>query len=1043
MIHADSYEEWKTKNSNIKIYDPINDLFKGVYAGGRVEVFRKGYYKGKIAYVDFASLYPHTSYLTDVEVLQKDIFNKKLNICSDLSKIENDFWNMVEVLANKISCRGKIEKEDFMKTAVVNVAPGFNLRISRKGSVKNGVVSIDSERNNRMDLVCEDGSFINCSVYDLCYGVLEKILIEKIPIDVLKKKLHFNTGLMLIPSTSTTYQTDFHTKLYGERNNIKKEMKKCEDENKKKHLENQSQLIKIILNSGYGLTAEFNEGKGGQFYNPILACSITSMARLMNNLIEISCGYYNKGVYYTDTDSMILDFDGLELCDIFSNICELKNELKEGTYITDLFINSPKEYAYFTNDEKDYAVKTHGVGARSRSYKPVLEKLFRALKDGKSKDEAVDIAIKEANLLRSFNFTHTASTTNTLYTNLANLVNKKNEILGEYDGFKVYQYGKNDLFITDVDYVTKGTFGLMFNLGEPKTYLFSVKYGFDEKKMIDILENIPGIPPEKRKLILERVENKHSEKLFLEKYLGKDEDNVKRKILDDGTTEPYKQIVNEKMDVAFNEDLISFDGVEYCGIAELPDFDFSSKTEADLSTFYSKAIVSLSKGLSYWLAKSNNGEDEARKVFDKRNSDLLIPQKKSDVLIPLNMVAVPRNEREIIDEVYKQKKINNKKLGEFFECIGDSWNIKKDFKNKKTGELKEDVRDLILSELKPRNTIITEKFNNKLWWFEMCSYMSNKHNAILRVNVIVGNPPKIRFYLWINPHDPLINVDLWKATYTDLAISSESVQNVIEKVFEIGYGNARGENALYDCVLSGFSRGSSYSLRDLKKNNRYFLDICYTLACTFIVKNAVKHMSLKIGRTDVSLNVVKEVDKKVEGLVSAFLGNAFNNEMNSYLDMKCKNDKVARIEDSQNIYSSAGGYYAGLTNKKTKISQVIYNKSVQLDYKLIKQTRKKGYSKNMISKLLENREKFRNIWRIEIQAYGSKAIGKVIRNHKLLITKLEKLLRITIRKVEKIDKTELKEFISFNVIVKDVGLWLHEVNDSVFEPPPELMQLAV
>jgi hypothetical protein len=61
----------------------------------------------------------------------------------------------------------------------------------------------------------------------------------------------------------------------------------------------------------------------------------------------------------------------------------------------------------------------------------------------------------------------------------------------------------------------------------------------------------------------------------------------------------------------------------------------------------------------------------------------------------------------------------------------------------------------------------------------------------------------------------------------------------------------------------------------------------------------------------------------------------------------------------------------------------------------------------------------------------------------LLITKLEKLLRITIRKVEKIDKAELKEFISFNVIVKDVGLWLHEVNDSIFEPPPELMQLAV
>lgn len=1045
MIHAESYEEWKTKNSNIKIYDPINDLFKSAYAGGRVEVFRKGYFKGEMGYWDFASLYPHASQLTDVEMLQKDIFNKKLEICSDLKRIREDFWKMVEVLERKIKNKEKIEKSDFMKTAVVNVAPGFDMRISRKGNVRCGVVNLDSEKNNRMDLICEDGSFINCSVYDLCYGVLEKVIKEKIPIEKLKKKLLFNTGIMLIPSKSTSYDEDIHTKLYGERNAIKQQMKKCEDENTKKHLENQSQLIKIILNSSYGLTAEFNEGKGGQFYNPILACSITSMARLMNNLIEIACGYDGVKMYYTDTDSAIMDKAGEKVCDLFSNICELKNELKEGTWITDLFINSPKEYAYFTNDEKDYAVKTHGVGARSRSYKPVLEKLFRALKDGKSKEVAIDEAVGEVNLLRSFNFTHTRSTTNTLYTNLANLVNKRNDVLGEYEGFRLFQYGKNDLFITDVDYVTKGTFGKMFSLGEPKIYLFSVKYGFDEKKMVEILEKIPGIPAEKRKLILERVASKYSEKVFLKKYLSKDEDNVKRKILDDGTTEPYKALVNEKMDVSFNEDLISFDGVEYCGIAELPDFDFSSKMEADLSTFYSKAIVSLGKGLSYWLAKSNNGEEEARKVFDKRNSDLLIPQKKNEILVPLNMVEVPETESEIIDAVQKAEKINSDKLKGFFECVGTSWSMRKECFEKKTRNIKPEVLDIILTELKPRNVLQHDafEFNKKKWWFEVCSYMSNKHNAILRVNVIVGNPPKIRFYLWINPHDPLINVDLWKATYTDLAISSESVQKVIERVFDIGFGNARGESVLYDSVLSGFSRGSSYSLRDLKKNNRYFLDICYTLACVFIVKNAVKHMSLKIGRMDVSANVIKKVDKKVEGLVSAFLGNMFNNEMNGFLDTKCKNDNIERVKFGENIYASSNGYYAGLVNKKTKISQVVYNKSVQLDYKLIKQTRKKGYSKNMIKKMIENREKFKDIWRVEIQAYGSKAIGKVVRNHKLLITKLEKMLKVTIMKINRINTKELKEVISFNAVVKDVGVWLHEVNDSVFETPPDLLQLAV
>jgi hypothetical protein len=48
-------------------------------------------------------------------------------------------------------------------------------------------------------------------------------------------------------------------------------------------------------------------------------------------------------------------------------------------------------------------------------------------------------------------------------------------------------------------------------------------------------------------------------------------------------------------------------------------------------------------------------------------------------------------------------------------------------------------------------------------------------------------------------------------------------------------------------------------------------------------------------------------------------------------------------------------------------------------------------------------------------------------------------------KVNRIDKKDLKEFVSFNVIVKDVGVWLHDINSSkdVYDPPPELMQLAV
>jgi hypothetical protein len=33
---------------------------------------------------------------------------------------------------------------------------------------------------------------------------------------------------------------------------------------------------------------------------------------------------------------------------------------------------------------------------------------------------------------------------------IKNLVNKKNDELGEYEGFRLFQYGKNDLFTNDI-----------------------------------------------------------------------------------------------------------------------------------------------------------------------------------------------------------------------------------------------------------------------------------------------------------------------------------------------------------------------------------------------------------------------------------------------------------------------------------------------------------------------------------------------------------------------------------------------------------------
>lgn len=1036
--YSEDYDDWKVKHGNSKFYENINELFKEVYSGGRVEIFKHGIIKNKkIIYSDFASLYPHTSYLTNVEPLMNDILNKRLKFTSDIEEIEYNFWVMIHKLVKRIKNKEQIDKEDFCDSAVLNVRLNdVDLRLSRKAGIFRGKVKTNSNKRNRCDLIINKDSVVNVSCYDLCYSILEKHLIDNVSLEDLQKKVIFNKGLMVVPSCRTSQSDDMHTKLYGRRGSIKKEIKALDDikENseKIKHLESQSQLMKIILNAGYGITAEFTNDRAGQFYNPILASSITGMARLLNNLTEISTRFYGFNVYYSDTDSLFLDSEGYEIVSkIFNEICELKNELSEGVFVTDMVITGAKKYAYFTNNEKEYSVKTHGVGYRARAYKNVLEKLYREFIRTGDKKQASLNAVGEVNVLSNFNFSHVRGRNKTLYTGLADKVNKKSDVLGEWkindSVFRCYQYGKTGLFITDCETITKGTFGSMFRLGEPTIYLFSVKYGFNEDMLKDILENIEGISEEKRKLILERLENKYSEVLFLEKYLEKNEDRVKRKILENGDCVPFECEVKEDIDISFNEKELELDGVEYCGFVDLPKFDFASKMQADITTFYSKAITSISKSLSYWFAKRQNPEN-AEEVFNKRNSELLIPQKKNEIVVPLNMIEVPSSEVEI---KLMLEDMNRKKL------------LDKYFKKNETGGyygLKKKVdleifKEECLKELKPRNTIITEIFNKKKYWFEVTSHKSNKHNAILRINVVVGNPPKLKYYLWINP-TPFFNVELWKASYTDLMFSSEGLSKVVNKVFEIAYNNSeRQHGAVYNSILSGFSRGSSYSLRDLKRNNKYFLDICYSVACAFIVMNSVKHSSLKIGRLDLSLNVNKQVSEDKQDLVITFLQKQLNKEVSEFLDFKSKKNFVDRVRLGEDVYSAGGGHYSGLVNKRTRISQVIYNKSQQLDYKMIKASRKKNMSALMLQRLNASKENFKGVWRLEVQAYGYKAIQKAVNSYDKIMKKMSKLLFIVIRLVNKIDMREFVVLKQFGDDSREFSFWFNDINKERVKPP--------
>jgi predicted acetyltransferase len=199
--------------------------------------------------------------------------------------------------------------------------------------------------------------------------------------------------------------------------------------------------------------------------------------------------------------------------------------------------------------------------------------------------------------------------------------------------------------------------------------------------------------------------------------------------------------------------------------------------------------------------------------------------------------------------------------------------------------------------------------------------------------------------------------------------------------------------------------------------------------------NSIKHSSLKIGRLDLSLNVENQVSEDKQDLVVTFLQKQLNKEVSDFLDFKSKNDFVERVRLSEDIYTASGGHYSGLVNKRTKISQVIYNKSQQLDYKLLKASRKKNFSSLMLQRLNASKDNFKGIWRLEVQAYGYKAIQKAVNSYDKIMKKLSKLLFIVIKLVNKIDMREFVILKQFGEESREFCFWFNDINKEYSKPP--------
>ena len=122
-------------------------------------------------------------------------------------------------------------------------------------------------------------------------------------------------------------------------------------------------------------------------------------------------------------------------------------------------------------------------------------------------------------------------------------------------------------------------------------------------------------------------------------------------------------------------------------------------------------------------------------------------------------------------------------------------------------------------------------------------------------------------------------------------------------------------------------------------------------------------------------------------------------------------------------------------NKSNKISQIIYNKNKQLDYKLIKSSRKRGYNAYMLEQLREQQHKNKGIWRLEVQAYGYKAIDKAVNSYNSLMKKLTRCLKLSVRMVNLIDKRELQVGIEFIENASNFTNWFNDKTPARLKPP--------
>jgi len=521
------YLEQKTKLDRYKIQDNVKKVrklqqnFEKTYLGGKVEVFAHGLIqstpKQKIYYLDFASLYPHTAWISESDFLYQACSKNKLHkhLKNDIKKAINRLKQSANEIIEAITTNKPLQKETFQRLiGNCTLYSVIDLQLPRK------------HKNKRAEINAKGK--ITTTLADLTVAIVRKAIETKQSLHKIFNQISFTEAEYIEFPYSSEYGKEFFTELYLKRKEIKKEMKKAKTEEEHNALYSQQLFSKIIMNSSYGLGAEgiSNEDFTGILFNPVIANGITSIARSFTSIAEIKTRYENALPIYTDTDSIIIRATKEQkenLLSIFKNTIELKDEIEdeypnEDIHIKKIYVAGKKKYGYLLSNG-EIKFKTHGKGQyETEQFKKALETAYRYIFETKFTHLTTVEASKKAVQKHSYwQDIHLDTQKSSIYKGLTKFNTKTVDAYTlDFENIPIYikyHIPSDSYLITNVRKITKGIFGKYLNVGRGKhKLLFFIGIPLNTDKLIKTF--IETFYSEGMDIIFKRIKKKDKWQLF-------------------------------------------------------------------------------------------------------------------------------------------------------------------------------------------------------------------------------------------------------------------------------------------------------------------------------------------------------------------------------------------------------------------------------------------------------------------------------------------------------------------------------------------------